>query len=83
MTSFIQRVLGLAALEKERNLAKRLEASGAKDVEVVGRGAIVTSKEDLAASDTVKLMRVNARKIISEQAQVDSSEQAQTEARAK
>jgi hypothetical protein len=83
MTSFIQRVLGLAALEKERNLARRLEASGAKDVEVVGRGAIVTSKEDLAASNTVKLMRVNARKIISEQAQADSSEQAQTEARAK
>ncbi len=67
MINIFERIIGKAAVEKERELARRLEASGTNTVEVVGRGAIVTSKEDLASSDTVKLMKVKARKIISEQ----------------
>ncbi|MBA0177502.1 hypothetical protein ACI51Z_00680 [Pectobacterium carotovorum] len=71
MTNFFERILGSAAVEKERELARRLEASGAEDVEVVGRGAIVTSKESLASSNTVRLMRVRAREIVSEQTNMD------------
>lgn len=67
MINIFERIIGKAAVEKERELARRLEASGTNTVEVVGRGAIVTSKEDLASSDKVKLMKVKARKIISEQ----------------
>lgn len=66
MTSLFERILGKSAIEKERELARRLEASGAKDVEVVGRGAIVTSKKDLATSETVRLMRIKARNIVSD-----------------
>ena len=66
MTNFLGKILGKSAIEKEQELARRLEASGAKNVEVVGRGAIVTSKEDLATSETVRLMRITARKIVSE-----------------
>lgn len=67
MINIFERIIGKAAVEKERELARRLEASGTNTVEVVGRGAIVTSKEDLASSDTVKLMKIKAKKIISEQ----------------
>lgn len=66
MTNFLGKILGKSAIDKEQELARRLEASGAKNVEVVGRGAIVTSKEDLATSETVRLMRITARKIVSE-----------------
>lgn len=67
MEKFLSKLLGMKAFEKELQLAQRLAKSGATDVEVVGRGAIVTSKEDLASSDTVRLMRVEAKKIVSTQ----------------
>lgn len=66
--NIFERIIGKAAIEKERELARRLEASGTNTVEVVGRGAVITSKEDLANSNTVKLMKIKAKKIISEQA---------------
>lgn len=66
--NIFERIIGKAAIEKERELARRLEASGTNTVEVVGRGAVITSKEDLANSSTVKLMKIKAKKIISEQA---------------
>lgn len=65
--NIFERIIGKAAIEKERELARRLEASGTNTVEVVGRGAVITSKEDLANSNTVKLMKIKAKKIISEQ----------------
>lgn len=68
MMNIFERIIGKAAIEKERELARRLEASGTNTVEVVGRGAVITSKEDLANSNTVKLMKIKAKKIISEQA---------------
>lgn len=68
MMNIFERIIGKAAIEKERELARRLEASGTNTVEVVGRGAVITSKEDLANSSTVKLMKIKAKKIISEQA---------------
>lgn len=67
MMNIFERIIGKAAIEKERELARRLEASGTNTVEVVGRGAIITSKEDLASSDTVKLMKIKARRMVSEQ----------------
>lgn len=67
MMNIFERIIGKAAIEKERELARRLEASGTNTVEVVGRGAVITSKEDLANSNTVKLMKIKAKKIISEQ----------------
>lgn len=74
MPSIFGRLLGRTAIDKEIELAKRLEQSGATNVEVIGRGAVVTSKEDLAASNTVKLMRVKAREIISEQENQDATQ---------
>lgn len=65
MVNFFERLIGKTAIDQEKNLAERLKASGAKNVEVVGRGAIVTSKEDLEGSETVSLMRAHAKKIIS------------------
>lgn len=66
MVGFFERLIGKTAIDQEKNLAERLKASGAKNVEVVGRGAIVTSKEDLEGSETVSLMRAHAKRIISD-----------------
>lgn len=74
MPSIFGRFLGRTAIDKEIELVKRLEQSGATNVEVIGRGAVITSKEDLAASNTVKLMRVKAREIISGQENQDATQ---------
>lgn len=66
MANFIPRILGLKSAEKEMQLAERIEKSGATEVEVVGRGGVITSKQALASSETVKLMRFEAKKIVAQ-----------------
>ncbi|WP_454843217.1 hypothetical protein [Rahnella aceris] len=66
MTKFFPQIFGLQKAQREIELADRLNKSGAKDVEVVGRGAVLTSKEDLASSETVRLMRFRAKEIVAQ-----------------
>lgn len=66
MANFLPRFLGLKSAEKEMQLAERIEKSGATEVEVVGRGGVVTSKQALASSETVKLMRFKAKEIVAQ-----------------
>ncbi|WP_032114863.1 hypothetical protein WH390_07265 [Candidatus Arsenophonus nilaparvatae] len=65
MTNIFVKLLGKDAIEKERKLSERLRTSQTKSVEVIGRGAIIVSKQDLASSDKVKSMRADAHEIIS------------------
>ncbi|HHH2174849.1 TPA: hypothetical protein ACPY6A_001735 [Yersinia enterocolitica] len=62
MNNFILNIFGLQTVKKERELAERLNKAGVTDVEVVGRGGVVTSTQDLVASDSFKLMKVEAKK---------------------
>lgn len=66
MTNILPRLFGLKSAEKEMQLAERIEKSGAAEVEVVGRGGVITSKQALASSETVKLMRFKAKKIVAQ-----------------